>query len=96
MDDITKALLDGKGIDIGVARTILRYAVQRQIFSPYGGGILDVRRAVLLDGTDHGGKADIMTAAEYDIVIDRVGTLAELEEKLGYKVDIYDGRKLFA
>ena len=44
-----------------LARELLRYAVQRQIFSPYGGEVLDVRRAVLLDGTDHGAHMTIMT-----------------------------------
>ena len=37
-------------------RELLRYAVATAIFSPYGGGLLDIRRAVLLDGTEHGAR----------------------------------------
>lgn len=96
MDEITKAVSEGNDIAIGVARETLRHAVQVQITSPYGGGVLDVRRAVLLDGSDHGGKMHIMTADEYDIVVGRMGGLDVLESRLGYKVDVYDGRQLFA
>jgi hypothetical protein len=95
MDDITEALIAGEDMETGAARTLLRYAVQRQIFSPYSGEILDVRRAVLLDGTDHGGGMMIMTAAEYDIVLEKSGGHEKLEAKFGHPLIAYDGRKLF-
>lgn len=103
MDDISQALLDGKGLDVGAARTILRYAVQRQIVCPYSGVVLDVRRAVLLDGSDYErtdgtgrkGRMDIMDGAVYDHLLSKVGGLDALQEKLGYQVDVLDGRDLF-
>jgi hypothetical protein len=83
------------------ARELLRYAVTTAILSPYGGGLLDIRRAVLIDGSDFtraDGKAGamiIMTAGEFDMVIENVGGLAALKEKLGHDFVVYDGRKLF-
>lgn len=78
-----------------IARELLRHAVQRQIFSPYGGGLLDVRRAVLIDGTDHGGKMIIMTAVEYDAVLESVGGVDALAHALSWNFAVYDGRILF-
>lgn len=77
------------------ARITLRTAVQRQITCPYTGNLLDVRDAVLLDGSDHGGSMHIMSASAYEAVIKANGTLGNLERKLGYRVDIHDGRILF-
>jgi hypothetical protein len=82
------------------ARELLKYAVTTAILSPYGGGLLDVRRAVLIDGSDFtraDGKAGtmiIMTAGEFDMVIENVGGLDALKEKLGHDFAVYDGRKL--
>ena len=81
-------------------RELLRYACSRQIFSPYGGGILDVRRAVLIDGTDHTdakgkpGTMHVMTAAEFDKVIENVGGVEALKAKFGWDFEVYDGREL--
>lgn len=73
----------------------MRYAVQRAITCPYSGGVLDMRRAVLLDGSDHGGRMDLMCADCYDRLLSKVN-LEELQVKLGYQVDVLDGRVLFA
>jgi hypothetical protein len=76
-----------------LARELLRYAVQRQIFSPYGGEVLDVSRAVLIDGTDHGGRMSIMSAAEYDKVLASLtASGTTLEGAFGHEVDVHDGR----
>ena len=42
----------------------MRYAIKRAIFCPYCQRVLDIRDAVLLDGSDHGGRMDILHAAE--------------------------------
>ncbi len=94
--EIADALLYPEHQDRVLARTTLRYAVQRAIFCPYCGKILDIRDAVLLDGSDHGGKMHILHAAEYDRVIEAEGNLAALEEKFGHKIDVLDGRELFS
>lgn len=94
--DIADALLHPENQELSLARIALRYAVQRQIFCPYCDKVLDVRDAVLLDGSDHGGSMAIMHATEYDKVLAGVGTLEALEEKFGHKLDVQDGRVLFA
>jgi hypothetical protein len=96
MDDITAALLNGEDMEVGADRALLRSAVMRAITDPYSGALLDVRRAVLLDGSDHGGRMDIMTAEVYDVVLAKAGGLEPLKIKLGYELDVYDGRELFA
>ena len=95
MDEITQALLDGKDMEVGAARTILQYAVMTAITCPYSGEVLDMRRAVLLDGSDNGGRMDLLCADCYDLLLSKT-SLDELQTKLGYKVDVYDGRVLFS
>jgi hypothetical protein len=95
-DDIADGLLHPEYQDEALARVTLRYAVQRAIFCPYCQHLLDVRDAVLLDGTDHGGRMDILHAAEYDRVIGANGSVEALQDKLGYEVQVLDGRVLFA
>jgi hypothetical protein len=83
-----------------LARELLRYAVMTAIFSPYGGGLLDVRRAVLIDGSDFtkkdgkSGTTIVLTASEYDKVIENVGGIDALKEKFGHGFEVYDGRKM--
>jgi hypothetical protein len=84
--------MDTPGDPRFLGRKLLEAAVQRQIFDPYTGDILDVRRAVLIDGTDHnkGVGMHVMTAANYD------KAKAALIEKYGENsFDVYDGRELF-
>lgn len=102
MDDIASALLAGGSMETGANRAILRHAVMTAIFCPYTSVVLDVRRAVLIDGSDYQradgsgrGRMNIMTADAYEIVLERAGGLEKLQEGLGYKVDILDGRELF-
>lgn len=78
-----------------VKREALRYAVQSQIFCKYCGKVLDVRSSVLLDGSDHGGRMNLLHAEEYDLAVERAGGLDKLQEGLRYKVDVCDGRELF-
>jgi hypothetical protein len=54
-----------------LGRALLKGAVQQQIFCPYTSKILDVRDAVLIDGSGHGHATLIMTGAAYDIVADQ-------------------------
>jgi hypothetical protein len=94
--DIADALLHPEHQDEALARITLRYAVARQIFCVYCGKVLDVRSAVLLDGSDHGGRMDLMHAAEYDLLLSKVGSVEALVDKLGYQVEVLDGRVLFS
>ena len=75
-------------------RELLRYVVATAIFNPYGGGLLDIRRAVLLDGTEHAGTMHIMTAAEFDTVTTNFGGIETLKAKLGNDFEVYDGREM--
>lgn len=94
--DIAEALMHPENQDRSLARITLRYAVQRAIFCVYCGHLLDIREAVLLDGSDYGTKSDVMHGAEYDKVISATGDVEGLKAKLGYQVDVQDGRVLFA
>jgi hypothetical protein len=94
--DIADGLLHPEHQDEALARITLRYAVQRQIFCVYCQHLLDVRSAVLLDGSDHGGRMDLMHAAEYDLLLSKVGSVEALQAKLGYEVEVLDGRELFS
>jgi hypothetical protein len=83
-----------------LARELLRYAVQTATFSPYGSGVLDVRRAVLLDGSDFTradgkrGGMRVMTADEYDTLIEHLGGIDALKTALGHDFTVYDGRTM--
>lgn len=71
--------------------------MQTAIFSPYGGGLLDMRLAVLIDGSDHGGTINVMTCAEYDKVLASLAASGTtLEGAFGHEVDVYDGRVLWS
>jgi hypothetical protein len=82
-----------------LARELLRYAVQTAIFSPYG-GVLDVRRAVVLDGSDFTradgkrGRMRVMTADEYDTLTGHPGGIDALKTALGHDFTVYDGRTM--
>jgi hypothetical protein len=83
-----------------LARELLRYAVMKTILSRYGGGLLDVRRAVLIDGSDFSradgksGAMIVLTAAEFDNVIVNVGGVDALKEKFGHDFVVHDGRTM--
>ena len=94
--DIADALLYPEHQNEALARITLRYAVQRQIFCVYCTHLLDVRSPVLLDGSDNGGRMDLLHAAEYDLLISKVGSVEALVAKLGYQVEVLDGRALFS
>jgi hypothetical protein len=93
--DIADAMLNPDHQGVALARITLKYAVQRAIFCAYCGKVLDVRSAVLLDGSDDGGRMDLMHADEWDRVLDKSGSVEALEAKLGYQVEVLDGRELF-
>ena len=72
-----------------LGRELLKAAVMRQIFCPYSGRVLDVRDAVLIDGTDHGHGYGVMTSECFDLAG------AALFEKFGRdNFVVYDGRVL--
>ena len=84
-----------------LGRALLKSAVQRQIFDPYTGEVLDMRRAVLIDGTDYEradgtgkGAMHVMSAQTYDTVLESTGGTNALAKVLGHGFDVYDGRKL--
>jgi hypothetical protein len=61
------------------------------MFCPYSDKLLDVRSAVLIDGTDHGHKMYIMTAVIYDqLVKSDIWKVWNRDE-----YDVLDGRELF-
>lgn len=71
-------------------REILRYAVQREIFCPVSGKILDVRRSVLLMGEG------IKTYVVHADVWDEIGYAAlDACTEQGLTAEVYDGRELF-
>lgn len=72
-----------------LARELIKAAVMRQIFCPYTGVILDMRRAVLLDGSDNGHGIIILDGKAWDLV--KVDFLAVYSEEY----DVYDGRELW-
>jgi hypothetical protein len=95
------AVDDWDGLQRYLQREMLRHAVQTTIFSRYGGGVLDVRRAVLLDGTDFTRAADgrrgrmiIMTASEYDTAVEHTGGVDGLKVRLGHGFEVFDGRTM--
>lgn len=69
-------------------RNVLRYAVQRAIFCPVSGDILDMRRAVLFDVTaDDGTAGTVVTTAA---VFDKLKDAPHLQVS-----DVHDGRELW-
>lgn len=72
-------------------REILRYAVQREIFCPASGKILDIRRAVLLMG--EGIKARVVHADVWD---EHEGKILAAIDEQGLTPEVYDGRELFS
>lgn len=73
-----------------VDREILRYAVQREIFCPATGKILDISTAVLMMGD--GIKTRVIQAEVWD----EIGAEAlELCKAQGLTPEVYDGRELF-
>jgi hypothetical protein len=95
-DDIIDAIANPEHQEKALARITLRSAVSRVIFCAYCQKLLDVRDAVLLDGSDHGGRMDVMHGAEHDRLLSKVGSVEALQAKLGHEVDVLDGRELFA
>jgi hypothetical protein len=82
-------------------RELLQHVVHTTIYSPHGGGVLDVRRAVLLDGTGFTRAADgqrgrmiIMTASEYDTLAEHLGGIDGLKVAFGHGFEVYDGRTM--
>jgi hypothetical protein len=95
--DALNVLQRSSGLDDIANREILRGLVQKQIFCPATGRVLDIRKAVAVDVTHtETGRCAVLqvtTASVYDEVIaDRALACAQVE---GYTVTIYDGRILF-
>lgn len=76
-------------------RALIKYAVQRAIFCPFSGAILDVSRAVLVQAT--GSRPFICTAAHWDTVKDSVAAGIQEAKDAGtigqdVTLDVLDGR----
>ena len=72
-----------------IGHTLLLAAVQQEIFCPYTGVILDIRTAVLIDGTDHGHGMHVLDGKAYDLIEE--GFFSQYDRA---DFDIYDGRKI--
>lgn len=79
--------------DKRAGQQIVKAAVMREIFCPYTGVILDMRRAVVIDD----GRRQLVCAATHwdKIVASYPGHLPALEEANKRPVTVYDGRELF-
>jgi hypothetical protein len=82
-----------------VARGVLRAAVQKTIFCPVSGGILDVKTSVLVEArhreTGKGFTSLTVSAEVYDSTVKR--NIEATTGSLAYAVvTVYDGRELFA
>jgi hypothetical protein len=51
-----------------IGAAVILFMVQREIFSPHTGHVLDIRDAVVIDGSDKGHGMHVMTGAEYDAI----------------------------
>ena len=72
--------------DKKVGRALVKAAVMRAIFCPYTGQVLDMRRAVYVEGRKH---SYVMTAAHWD-------SLPESSRRtILANAKVYDGRELF-
>lgn len=74
-----------------INRESLKYMVQREIFCPFTGNVLDVRNAVEIDITKPDGKTVpiVMIAEHWDACKDEVLATE------GYTIEVLDGRELF-
>jgi hypothetical protein len=79
--------------DKRAGRQLVKAAVMREIFCPYTGDILDMRRAVVVDS---GYQTFVCAATHWDkIVLNYPGGLAAMERANKRPVTVYDGRELF-
>lgn len=74
-------------------RQLVRAMVMREIFCPYTGAVMDMRRAVVVDS---GYQTFVCAATHWDkIVLNYPGGLAAMERANKRPVTVYDGRELF-
>lgn len=74
-------------------RQIVKAMVMREIFCPYTGAVMDMRRAVVVDS---GYQTFVCAATHWDkIVLNYPGGLAAMERANKRPVTVYDGRELF-
>lgn len=92
-NSIQEYFMHGGDPDIAVKRETLTYAVQRLIFCPYTGALLDVRSTVMLDGSEHGQGMHVMTAEAWDSIKDSVFGEGKLNAD---DYEVLDGRELFS
>lgn len=91
MNDIARAIMGEITVDEAVDREALKYAVQRTIFCPKSGVVLDIRRAVLVTVTGPNGVkgADCMDGEAFDAIAENLRA-ACTERK--FTLEITDGR----
>jgi hypothetical protein len=70
---------------------LLRYAVSRAILCPLTGAVLDVRTAVLVDATDHGGAMAVVAGDAWDTNKDVVVKAVLADD--GTDFTVIDGRQ---
>lgn len=92
--EIMAALARGEDPDTIANREALRYAVQRTIFCPQSGRVLDVRRAVLVEITMPDGKvrSGVYDADWFDSVRHKLEVGLEADRMT---MAVHDGRELF-
>jgi hypothetical protein len=74
-------------------RQIVKAMVMREIFCPYTGAVMDMRRAVVVDS---GYRTFVCAATHWDkIVLNYPGGLPAMERANKRPVTVYDGRGLF-
>jgi hypothetical protein len=73
-----------------IGAVVVQGMVQKYIFSPYSGAVLDMRDAVVIDGTDNGKGIHVMSGAEFDVIEEAFFTKFSRED-----FDVYDGRDIF-
>lgn len=74
---IMSDLANGVSVTDAVQREALLYAVQREITCPYSGVILDIRTAVLVEGTYADGRAagtHVLDGARYDTIAESLAS----------------------
>lgn len=94
-NDIAAVLLGDMDPELAINRAALTAAVQRKIFCPETGIILDVRTAVLFEVAHKGdGVGMAVINGEYwDTIADKIRTRCAQQE---IKLTVHDGRELFA
>lgn len=77
--------------DLSTDRRVLKYAIQRAIFCPMSGRILDIRKSVLFTVTNAEGVAasKVVDGEVWDTLVDKLTAVATEQN---VKLEVIDGR----